>query len=72
MLEDKLVLFHLFGFLPISIISLIDIILVTLIFYRLLGLIKGTRAGQMLVSLLLLVTLAMAAPWLQMNALAWI
>ena len=72
MLEDKLVLFHLFGFLPISVISLIDIVLVTLIFYRLLGLIKGTRAGQMLVGLLLLVTLAMAAPWLQMNALAWI
>ncbi len=72
MLEDKLVLFHLFGFLPVSVISLIDIALVTLIFYRLLGLIKGTRPGQMLVGLLLLVTLAMAAPWLQMNALAWL
>lgn len=72
MLEDGLVLFHLFGFLPVSVISLVDIVLVALIFYRLLGLIKGTRAGQMLVGLLLLVTLAMAAPWLQMNALAWL
>ncbi len=72
MFEERLVLFHLFGFLPVSLVSLVDIALVALICYRLLGLIKGTRAGQMLVGLLLLVTLAMAAPWLQMNALAWL
>jgi diadenylate cyclase len=70
--ENGLTLFHLFGFLPISVFSLIDIALVALIFFRLFGLIKGTRAGQMLVGLFLLVTLAMAAPWLQMNALAWL
>jgi len=70
--EDGLTLFYLFGFLPVSVFSLIDIALVSLVLYRLFGLIKGTRAGQMLVGLLLLVTLAMAAPWLQMNALAWL
>ncbi|MEE2628208.1 MAG: TIGR00159 family protein, partial [Candidatus Latescibacterota bacterium] len=69
MFEDGLTLFYLFGFLPVSVFSLIDIALVSLVLYRLFGLIKGTRAGQMLVGLLLLVTLAMAAPWLQMNAL---
>ena len=72
MLENELVLFHLFGFLPFSLISLLDILLVAFIFNRLLALIKGTRAGQMLVGLLLVVTVAMAAPWLQMNALAWL
>ena len=72
MFEDGLTLFYLFGFLPVSVFSLIDIALVSLVLYRLFGLIKGTRAGQMLVGLLLLVTLAMAAPWLQMNALAWL
>ena len=72
MLENELVLFHLFGFLPFSLISLLDILLVAFIFNRLLALIKGTRAGQMLVGLLLGVTVAMAAPWLHMNALAWL
>jgi|TARA_Y100001934_G_scaffold268479_1_gene350574 diadenylate cyclase len=71
-LENELVLFHLFGFLPFSLISLLDILLVAFIFNRLLALIKGTRAGQMLVGLLLVVTVAMAAPWLHMNALAWL
>ena len=72
MIENQLVLFHLFGFLPFSLISLLDILLVAFIFNRLLSLIKGTRAGQMLVGLLLVVTVAMAAPWLNMNALAWL
>ncbi len=72
MFEDGLTLFYLFDFLPVSVLSLVDIALVSLVLYRLFGLIKGTRAGQMLVGLLLLVTLAMAAPWLQMNALAWL
>ena len=55
--EDGLTLFYLFDFLPFSVFSLIDIALVSLVLYRLFGLIKGTRAGQMLVGLLLLVTL---------------
>ena len=72
MFKDGLTLFYFFDFLPFSVFSLVDITLVSLVLYRLFGLIKGTRAGQMLVGLLLLVTLAMAAPWLQMNALAWL
>ena len=72
MLEGQLVLFHLFGFLPFSLASLVDILLVAFIFNRLLFLIKGTRAAQMLVGLLLMVTVAMAAPWLKMDALAWL
>jgi diadenylate cyclase len=71
-LAEELVLFHLFGFLPFSLTSLLDILLVAFIFNRLLSLIKGTRAAQMLVGLLLVVTVAMAAPWLNMNALAWL
>ena len=37
MLEDELVLFHLFGFLPFSLVSLVDILLVAFIFNRLLS-----------------------------------
>ena len=71
-LEDKLVLFYLFGFIPVSVISIIDILIVAFVFERLFTLIKGTRAAQMLVGLLIVVTVAMAAPWLQMDALAWL
>lgn len=71
-MEDKLVLFHLFGFVPVSVISLVDILMVAFVLERLFTLIKGTRAAQMLVGLLIVVTVAMAAPWLKMNALAWL
>jgi len=71
-LEDRFVLFHLFDFIPVSITSLADILIVAFVFYRLLNLVKGTRAAQMLVGLLIVVTVAMAAPWLKMNALSWL
>ena len=72
MIEDKLTLFHLFGFLPVSITSILDILIVAFIIYRVLGLIRGTRAAQMLVGLFLVVTVAMAAPLLEMDALVWL
>ena len=72
MLKDKLVLFHLFGFLPVSLISILDILIVSFIFYRLMRLIRGTRASQMLLGFFLLVSVALAAPLLQMEAFAWL
>ncbi|MEW6752686.1 MAG: diadenylate cyclase CdaA [Candidatus Latescibacterota bacterium] len=72
MLEDRFVLFHLFGFIPVSLTSILDILIVAFILDRLFTLVKGTRAAQMLVGLVVLVTVAMAAPWLRMDALAWL
>lgn len=69
---DDFVLFRLFGFLPFSVISLLDILVVALIIYRLLNLIRGMRAAQMLVGLFLLATVALAARWLDMAALAYL
>ena len=54
-------LFQIFGFIPFSVISALDILIVSFVFYRLLGLIRGTRAAQMLVGLFLLVTILLAA-----------
>ena len=68
MIPDELVLFRLFGFLPVSIVSAVDIGLVAFVFYRLFNLIRGTRAAQMLVGLFLLVTIALAARWQQLTA----
>jgi len=35
-------LFHIFGFIPFSVISALDILIVGFVFYRLLGLIRAT------------------------------
>ena len=72
MFEDKLTLFHLFGFLPVSATSIVDILIVAFIIYRVLGLIRGTRAAQMLAGLFLVITVAMAAPLFEMDALVWL
>lgn len=69
---EDLVILRLFDFLPVSVISLLDILVVALIIYRLLNLIRGMRAAQMLVGLLLLATVALAARWLEMTALAYL
>ncbi len=71
-LKDELILFHLFDFIPFSLISLLDILIVAFIFHRLLGLVRGTRAAQMLVGLFLLVAIALSARWLEMTALAYL
>jgi len=72
MIAQKLVLFHLFGFIPVSVISVLDILIVAFLLERLFKLIRGTRAAQQLVGLLIVITVAMAAPLLQMDALAWL
>ncbi len=64
-------LFHI-GFLPITIFDLLDIIIVSWIFYTLYRYFQGTRAGQMLVGLVLLVIITLAARLLNMNALSWL
>ena len=43
-----------FGFLDITLVDLIDIVLVTWVFHRVYQYFKDTRAGQMLVGLLIL------------------
>ena len=72
MIEDKFTLFHIFGFIPFSIISIFDILIVAFIFYRVLGLIRGTPAAQIVAGLFLMVTAAMVAPLLKMEALMWL
>ena len=49
MLEETLTFFYLFDFIPVSVTSIVDILIVAFVFYQLLGLIRGTRAAQMLV-----------------------
>ena len=60
------------GFLSIGIIDLVDIAVVTFVFYRLFILLKGTRAVQMLIGLLIIVVITIISQWLNMRGLNWL
>jgi len=58
------------GFFPISIIDIIDIIIVSIIFYGIYLRIKDTRAMQLIIGLLVLVIASLVASWANLQALA--
>ena len=49
----------------------VDILLVTLVIYRIFTLFRGTRAMQMLVGVGVLVTASVAARQLELHGLSW-
>ena len=58
------------GFFPISIIDIIDIIIVSIIFYGIYLRIKDTRAMQLIIGLLVLIIASLVASWANLKALA--
>ena len=60
------------GFLTISIIDVIDIILVTWIFYKVYQYFKETRAGQMLIGLVILLISSFLFNSLGLSAMSWL
>ena len=64
--------FKLFGWLPISLFDVFDILLVAWIFYTIYRYFQNTRAGQMLVGLVILLVITLMARLLNMNALSWL
>ncbi|PKM78409.1 MAG: TIGR00159 family protein [Firmicutes bacterium HGW-Firmicutes-15] len=52
--------------------SLLDIAIVAYIFYRLLGLIKGTRAEQLLKGLIILLAFSVVVSYLQLDMVNWL
>jgi len=59
-------------FLSFRLIDLIDITIVSFIIYRLLALMKGTRAAQMVTGLVLLFIVAFVSFWFQLEGLSWL
>jgi len=59
-------------FLSFRVIDLIDILIVSFIIYRLLALMKGTRAAQMVTGLVLIFFVAFVAFWFQLEGLSWL
>ena len=56
----------------ISVVAVLDILLVSFLFYKLFQLIRGGRAFQMVVGTLLLVALFFASQWAELTALNWL
>jgi diadenylate cyclase len=52
--------------------DILDIVIVTFIFYKLFQLIRGTRAAQMFLGLIIIIGASFVAEWLHLDALNWI
>ena len=60
------------NFVYIGWVDLIDVLLVAFIFYKLIGLVKETRAQQVLKGIIFLLVLTPVSEWLQLDALNYI
>jgi len=60
------------GFLPVSVIDLIDVMAVTFIFYQIYLIMRGTRATQMFAGLLFLLAAGSVAQLAGMSGLTWL
>lgn len=53
-------------------IDILDIVIVTFLFFKLFQLIRGTRAAQMFLGLIIIIAASFIAEWLRLDALNWI
>ncbi|MBC8042974.1 MAG: TIGR00159 family protein, partial [Rhizobacter sp.] len=60
------------GFLNFTLRDLADVVVVTFLFYKLYGYMKGTVAGQIFVGLLLILAGSAAASFLNLSSLDWL
>lgn len=59
------------GFLTVKLIDIIDILIVTYVFYRLYIIMKGTIASQIFIALVLIIAFSFVAQLLNMQATGW-
>src|SRR5436309_8580392 len=60
------------GFLPVSLVDLIDVALVSFIFYKLYMLMRGTVAAQIFVGLVIILGFSFVAQAINFKAMSWI
>ncbi len=53
-------------------IDILDIVIVTFLFFKLFQLVRGTRAAQMFLGLIIIIAASFIADWLRLDALNWI
>jgi len=59
------------GFIQFDLVDLIDLLVVSFIFYKLLSLMKGTRSAQIATGLVLVFVLSFLAFWFRLDAVMW-
>ncbi len=67
----RFVLFHI-GFLPVTVMDVLDIAVMSYIIYRLYNFLRGSRGVQMLVGLVIILIATGVAPLFQMKGMTWI
>ncbi len=60
------------GFLPVTIMDILDIMVMSFIIHKVYNFLRGTRGVQMLVGLVILIIFSGLAPMFQMKGLTWI
>ncbi len=60
------------GFLPVTVMDILDIIVMAFIIYRAHNFLRGSRGAQMLVGLVIIMVLSIITPLLQMRGISWI
>lgn len=60
------------GFLPVTLIDVLDIALVAFVFYQVFKLVRGTRGAHMLLGVLVLLLASFVARWLRMAGVSWL
>ncbi len=60
------------GFIPVTMMDIIDISIIAYILLRLYNYLRGSRAAQMLVGLAIILILSVLAPFLQLRGISWI
>ena len=60
------------GFLPVTVMDLLDIAVMAYIIYRIYNFLRGTRGAQMLVGLIFLLLFSVIAPIFQLKGVTWI
>ncbi len=60
------------GFLQFHLIDLLDVLVVSYVFYRMLMLMKGTRSAQIVAGLLLVGVVAFLSLWFQLQGVTWL
>ncbi|MBN1543583.1 TIGR00159 family protein, partial [candidate division KSB1 bacterium] len=67
----RFVLFKI-GFLPITVMDVLDIAVMSYIIYRVYNFLRGTRAAQMFVGLVIILFFSVIAPFFQLRGMSWI
>ncbi len=60
------------GFIPVTVMDILDIAVMSYIIYRLYTFLRGSRASQMMVGLVIIMVFSVIAPLFQLRGMSWI